>query len=141
MADERSAGFVVFRKHAGKRSYLLLEHKDGRWDFPKGGVERGETTKDAAIRELREETGIKWVRQVSGWDNWIKYFFKKGGQTVHKEVVFFLGEAPDDKVTISSEHIGFGWFSFKDALAKVSFENARQTIMSAEKYLAMNPGK
>jgi 8-oxo-dGTP pyrophosphatase MutT (NUDIX family) len=161
MVEERSAGFVVFRRQAGRRLYLLLQHRDGRWDFPKGNIERGETTKDAALRELREETGISmqhehglhvsrhdsghvkigWVREIRGWDKTISYFYKRAGVTVHKEVAFFLGEAADGRVTISHEHSGFGWFSCEDAMAKAKFENARSTIASAEKFLSLNPGK
>jgi 8-oxo-dGTP pyrophosphatase MutT (NUDIX family) len=141
MIEERSAGFVIFRRHAGKRHYLLLEHNDGHWDFPKGNIERGETSKVAAVRELKEETGIKWVRQIAGWDRDIEYFYTREGKRVHKVVTFYLGEAPDERVTISHEHKGSGWFSFEDAMAKVKFENARSTIASAEKFLYMNPGK
>jgi 8-oxo-dGTP pyrophosphatase MutT (NUDIX family) len=141
MPEERSAGFVVFRKEVGRRLYLLLEHMDGRWDFPKGGIERGETTKDAALRELREETGIRWVRQVGGWDKTISYFYHKGQQTMHKDVTYFLGEAPDEKVTVSSEHKGFIWLGYEEAMAKLKFENARKTLEKAETFIRMNPGK
>lgn len=162
MVEERSAGFVVFRKQAvhcrrqacrggaadRERLYLLLMHGDGRWDFPKGNIERGETSREASLRELKEETGIKCVRQIQGWDHRISYFYRKGSQSgrgggrlVHKEVVFYLGEASDDKVTISNEHKGSGWFGYEEAMAKLKFENARLTLEKAETFIRMNPGK
>ncbi len=141
MAEERSAGFVVFRKQAGKRLYLLLEHESGRWDFPKGNIERGEIPLEAAERELKEETGISSVRRMQGWENRISYFYRKGGATIYKEVVFYLCEAADGKVTVSSEHKGFGWFVFDEAMAKLKFKNARLTLEKAETFLRMNAEK
>ncbi|MBM3303756.1 MAG: NUDIX domain-containing protein [Candidatus Aenigmarchaeota archaeon] len=135
MPEERSAGFVVFRRSAGARLYLLLEHGDSRWDFPKGNIERGETARDAALRELREETGISRVRQIGGWERGIAYFYRKAGKIVHKDVTYYLGEAADGKVVISSEHKGSGWFSYEDAMAKLKFENAKQTLEKAESFL------
>lgn len=41
------------------KNEILLIHRRGFWDLPKGKIERGETIKNAAIREVEEETGIK----------------------------------------------------------------------------------
>lgn len=139
MAEEHSAGFVVFRKYAGKRSYLLLLHRDGRWDFPKGNIERGETSSAAAIRELKEETGIKWPRIVRGFEKSVEYYYRKEGSTVRKDVVFYLAEAPDEKIVISDENNGSGWFGYEESMAKLRFENARNVLEKAEKFLGVNP--
>jgi len=65
---ERSAGFVVFtEREDGKRLYLLLHYPSGHWDFPKGHVEEGESEIRAALRELREETGLTDVEVVFGF--------------------------------------------------------------------------
>lgn len=52
-----SAGAVVVRDTAQGRRFLLLRAFN-HWDFPKGLVENGESPRDAAIREVREETTI-----------------------------------------------------------------------------------
>lgn len=52
---EVSAGGIVFRPD-GK--VLLIKDAYGRWTLPKGHVEAGETREEAAVREIREETGI-----------------------------------------------------------------------------------
>lgn len=52
-----SAGAVVFRRDGDGHRYLLLRAYRN-WDFPKGMVEEGEDPLAAAIREVREETGI-----------------------------------------------------------------------------------
>jgi bis(5'-nucleosidyl)-tetraphosphatase len=52
-----SAGAVVFRREPGRHRYLLLRAYRN-WDFPKGEVEAGEDPLAAALREVREETGL-----------------------------------------------------------------------------------
>ncbi len=58
MKSEKSCGIVVFREELPERLYLLLHYEEGHWDFPKGHIEAGETEKEAAFREVYEETGI-----------------------------------------------------------------------------------
>ena len=52
-----SFGVLIFNEKA----QLLLAHATGQkhWDIPKGGAEEGESPRDAALREAREETGIE----------------------------------------------------------------------------------
>mgnify|MGYP002623514742 CR=1 FL=1 len=51
----RAAGCIV----CDEAGHLLLIRRNGRWDLPKGKVEPGETLLQAALREAREETGIR----------------------------------------------------------------------------------
>ena len=52
-----SAGAVILRQEPGGWRYLLLR-VFRTWDFPKGGVETGETPMQAAMREVEEETAL-----------------------------------------------------------------------------------
>lgn len=140
MPQERSAGFVVFRKQAGKGFYLLLECRDGRWDFPKGNIERGETPKDAALRELKEEAGITDIELIEGFEHRIAYFYRLKGRLIHKEVVFFLCKTGQEKAKVSWEHKSAVWFAYEEAMAKLKFANARQTLGKAKTFLEANRG-
>lgn len=76
MPKEKSIGVVLFRKEDQGTYYLLLHYEVGHWDFPKGHIEKGEEEKDTAKREVVEETGIKDIRIINGFKEWIKYFFR-----------------------------------------------------------------
>ncbi|MFM2306348.1 MAG: hypothetical protein RLZZ367_1017 [Bacteroidota bacterium] len=49
-----AGGGIVFNEHGE----LLLIHRRGKWDLPKGKIEKGEAIKHGAIREVEEETGV-----------------------------------------------------------------------------------
>ena len=51
---EQSAGGIVVRGD----EVLMIRDRYGRWTFPKGHIEAGETAKEAAVREVLEETGV-----------------------------------------------------------------------------------
>src|SRR4051812_14012705 len=73
-AREFSGGFILFRQTAGGPVYLLLDY--GRhWDYPKGHLEAGESAWQAAVRELREETGIRQVDRVTRFQLDMHYHF------------------------------------------------------------------
>lgn len=136
--QERSAGVVAFRcTPGGSRQYLLLDY--GRhWDFPKGHVEENEDDLAAAVRELKEETGISGIELIPAFKHEITYFFrdrKKG--LVRKTVVFFLGQthASDGQIVISHEHEGFEFLPYDAAIKRITFANARRVLELAEQTL------
>ncbi len=130
--EERSAGALVFRNTPSGRVYLLLKYPAGHWDFPKGNIEKGETPLETMRREVREETGVTDVRLVDGFEHVIDYFYNKNGRRVHKQVVFFLAESDQDKVTLSFEHRDYAWLGFDDAMGLVTYPNSKKLLRAAE---------
>ena len=136
MADERSAGAVVFYQEGkSEPEYLLLHYTAGHWDFPKGNIEAGENEKQAATREIREETGITDVEFLDGFRMKIDYRYRHGRRPVLKEVVLFLARTRTRQVTLSHEHIGFAWRKFDDALDHLTYSNAMNLLSAAKDYL------
>jgi 8-oxo-dGTP pyrophosphatase MutT (NUDIX family) len=132
---EFSAGFILFRNTPGGRVYLLLDY--GRhWDYAKGHLEEGETAWKAAVRELREETGIRKVDRVGRFKMEMHYFFfspKKG--RIAKTVTYFLGHTTCETVKVSDEHEGYEWLGYDEAMARLTFDNAREILAAAEAFM------
>jgi bis(5'-nucleosidyl)-tetraphosphatase len=85
---------------------------------------------------LREETGIRQVDRISRFQKDMEYWFyspKKG--RIHKTVTYFLGQTRQTDVTISDEHAGHAWLPYDEALAKLTFENARDMLRAAHAVL------
>ena len=133
-SHEESAGFVIFRR-TDTRLYLLLDYGH-HWDYPKGHLDPGETPMQAALRELKEETGISDATVLDGFGQEISYFFrdKKKG-LVRKKVTFFLARIETDQVKLSREHTGFAFEPFETAIKKLTFPSAREVLRKAEEFL------
>lgn len=133
MIEERSAGAVLFSETPSGRVFLLLNYPSGHWDFVKGNIENGETPRQTVIREIKEETCIVDVEFVNGFEDKIEYHYRRDGNIVHKEVVFFLAKTKTTDVKISHEHLGFVWLSFNDALKKLTYKNAQNVLKKVKK--------
>jgi bis(5'-nucleosidyl)-tetraphosphatase len=139
--NERSAGFLIVHRRPGAAPpddlrYLLLDY--GRhWDFAKGHVDPGETDLDAAVRELREETGITHFARVADFQQEIVYFFRSGRHgLIRKTVVFFLAEVSRTDVILSEEHVGHAFLPFAAAVKRATFAAAKELLRAAHERLA-----
>ncbi len=136
MPNEKSCGAVLFKKQRdGSVKYALLHYVAGHWDFPKGHQEKNETEEHTAEREIREETRIDDIELVKGFKEIVKYFYKKGEETVYKEVVFFLAQTMTEKVKLSSEHIGYAWVSYEHACKKLTYNTSKDLLKKADGFL------
>ena len=135
MPQEKSCGAIVFKRHKDGIKYLLLHYEAGHWDFPKGHMEKNEKEEMTAAREIKEETGIEGIELVDGFREVMAYFYKRGEETIHKEIVFFLAQSATDEVVISKEHIGYAWVNYEHALKKLTFNNAKELLKKADSFL------
>ena len=147
--SQMAAGIVLFRDDAGERRYLLVRSALTRrpiWEFPKGGVEAGETDAQAAERELQEEAGLA-LGDYSVLDGFLeeeRYVFTQGkGEArilVVKRVVYFLAESHTAEVHISHEAEDFRWASYDEARRLLRFPGKRVVLERAEETLARMSG-
>lgn len=124
----------MYRNTPGGRMYLLLQNA-GRWDFPKGGVEKGESELQTVLREVQEETGLNDIKIVPGFRKVIEYFYRRDGKNVHKQVVYLLASTSSESVKISFEHQGYAWFPYQDAVKRASYNNSKATMTEAERFI------
>jgi 8-oxo-dGTP pyrophosphatase MutT (NUDIX family) len=134
---ERSAGLIVFRGRGGGREYLLVRScRHGAWGFPKGHVRPGETNQAAARRETAEEARAGQIEIVPGFHRELRYLLPESG--VRKEAVYFLARfaAGAEAVSADQEEVAeLRWAGLEQALALITFANARELLQAAEEFL------
>lgn len=137
---ETSAGGVVYRLQEGGALFLLIKDSYQNWGFPKGHLETGERAEDAALREVREETGIDDLA-LRGRIETIDWYFRFRGQLIHKVCHFYLMET--GQATTNPQHAegitACRWVSYDDARAAISYANARKVLGRANEMIA-EPG-
>ncbi|MGE5620880.1 MAG: NUDIX hydrolase [Sphingomonadaceae bacterium] len=134
-----SAGGVVARKVDGRIQVALVgDSQRGAWYLPKGGLDKGETIEQAALREVTEETGlkVKIVRPIRAIEYW---FFVRGGR-VHKKVHYFLMEPTGGDFSLrDEENDRAGWFDLDEALAIMSYANEAEVVREGVAALQCEP--
>lgn len=125
-----SAGGVVYRRGEGGLQVLLIRDRFGRWTVPKGHVEEGERPEEAALREIREETGITG-RVVAALPP-TTYYFRHRGVLVRKTVHHFLVEAVGGELRPQEEEIADArWFAPEEIAALPQYDTNRGVLQAA----------
>ena len=131
---EKSCGAVIFCQFPAEVKVLLLKHRLGHWDFPKGHVEAHETEIDTALREICEESGLK-VKLENDFREAICYSPKKG---VSKEVVYYCGHCDEQeakKLAPQQSEISEARFIALDkAENMITFESGKEIFRKALSY-------
>ena len=150
---ERSAGVIPFRNQGTRGPVYLVLHSAtvrnprAKWEFPKGGIEPGETARQAAAREFREETGLSCWAFRDGFERDLSYTYVRRGRKVLKTVTYFVVEVLDDSPPIRSpEHVEdpFGhwchWGTFDQITRLLYHAKIRQLFSDAHVWLAGDQG-
>ncbi|MEP6476367.1 MAG: NUDIX hydrolase [Actinomycetota bacterium] len=131
---EVSAGGVVYRREGDDVDVLLAARRTRRgdlaWGLAKGGIEGDETIEAAAVREVREETGLLAVIEDSLGET--RYFYVWDGVRVRKVVHFFLMRAVGgDTEDHDDEMEDVRWFRLERALKRAAYRGEREVLRRA----------
>ena len=128
---EISAGGVVYRRDGEEIEVVLASRRTRRgelaWGLAKGGIEEGESHEQAAVREVKEETGYDAEIEASLGDT--RYFYVWEDTRIRKTVHFFLmrctGGDPDDR---DDEMEDVRWFPLDRALKRAAYRGEREVL-------------
>jgi len=135
---EFSAGGLVYRKlPGGELEFVLIRPKGAKsWALPKGHIEGNESAQQAAVREVREETGLE-VGKVDPLGD-VSYIFswrdKPEGELVRifKRVKFFTMEfAGGDPSEHDAEIDEVAWIPAGEAVQRATYKDERRLIENA----------
>ena|SRR3990167_1019478 len=133
---EPTAGGIIYRRaeKTNDIEILLIQDAKNRWTIPKGHIEEGESSRQTAEREIREETGLQEMK-VLNWLGKINFRYRRQQSLVLMTTEIFLVEALGDTNKLQPEEWmnGIKWMPANDALEKIEYEDIGKIILLALK--------
>jgi|SRR5215204_3528889 len=138
--EQVSAGGVVFRRTASEIEVVIVHMvPEMRWQLPKGIIDEGETTEEAAVREVREESGLEanLVAPIETIEYWFTADRDGERRRYHKFVHFYLMSYVSGDVTDHDEEVDEArWVSVGAALKTLDFKSEREVVTKAAAIIA-----
>ncbi len=135
---EVSAGGVLYRRGDDGIEVVLASRRTRRgqlaWGLAKGGIETGESKEEAAIREVREETGLTAEIEVDLGDT--KYMYVWDDIRIRKTVHFFLMRHTGGNVEDRDDEMEeIRWFPLDRAIKRAAYRGERDMLVKASELL------
>jgi 8-oxo-dGTP pyrophosphatase MutT (NUDIX family) len=135
---EISAGGVVYRREGQTIEVVLASLRTRRgdlaWGLAKGGIEDEESAEDAAVREVREETGL--LAEIEASLGETRYFYVWEDVRIRKTVHFFLMRHTGGNVEDRDDEMEeIRWFPLERALKRAAYRGERDVLGRAAEML------
>lgn len=137
-----SAGGIIYRNRGGRIRLFFVKDPFGRWSFPKGKVELGESLAQTAVREIREETGLDGLKLIAPLGNTMFRFWREAG-LIEKTVYMFLFKAPPnakDHIPPSREVLEGAWMPVHVAFQVSGYRNSDRMLGEAMRLISKEEG-
>jgi 8-oxo-dGTP pyrophosphatase MutT (NUDIX family) len=132
---EFSAGGLVIRNLRGRPHLAVVRVRDQILALPKGHPEPGESTQDAALREVREETGLEATQVEKLGD--MRYWYARDGDRVLKIVSFFLLRYRSGRLEDHDHEVEEAlWIPLEEAPARLAYRGEKDMAETALSRLA-----
>ena len=120
--------FLLMKRNLNK----IYEHL---WQGVAGKIEEGETSSDAAIRELKEETGLSPVNMFVA--DHVSKFYEVHGDRINLVPVFGI-EVDSEIINLSEEHISYKWVDINEALNTLVWNGQKKGIQTVHDMVINN---
>ena len=136
IVNEETAGGVVWRRAHNRIEILLIQDSQGRWSLPKGHVEPGETYRQTAEREIKEETGLKKL-SVTKFLRKVQFQYRRRELLVSMNLHIFLVQSLDQNPELKKEGWvqDIRWTTVKDAFLKLDYVDINKVLLLAVNYI------
>lgn len=123
-----AGGGIVF-KFVDDEFWIMLIKRKGIWDLPKGKMDDGEEIPKCALREVREEAGIKNLTIIDDLGQ-TEHTYELNGDQILKKTYWFSMKTEDDEFLPEAEEdiTEVAWFPVNDALKLVGYDNLKIVI-------------
>ena len=120
--------------------YLLMKRNLNKiyehlWQGVAGKIEEGETSSEAAIRELKEETGLSPVNMFVA--DHVSKFYEVHGDRINLVPVFGI-EVDSEIINLSEEHISYKWVDINEALNTLVWNGQKKGIQTVHDMVINN---
>jgi bis(5'-nucleosidyl)-tetraphosphatase len=127
---EASYGIIPLKKRSGVWNVLLVQLRSGNhWGFPKGKLIGKEAPREAAVRELEEETGLKIKRFLTNSELKEQYKFLRKGDEIKKTVTYFIAEVEGSIHTQEEEIVNCKWVPLFEAEIHITYPEGRNICL------------